>query len=203
MNLIAQGEGENLDFKHSISNTYKIARAITAFANHTGGTLLIGIKDNGKAAKINCEEEIYMLEAALEKCKPSIDYQIDEVAVDGKNILCMQVQGGNNLPYLCLTEEGKWMAFVRVKDSNVLANWVWLQVAKQKSRHVNFHLAYKETEEQVLKFLNENQSVTQKEIARQLKINFRRLGQILVTLVGMGLVEMQLSKEGAYYSAAG
>jgi predicted HTH transcriptional regulator len=46
-NLIAEGEGQELDFKYHVSSASKIARTLVAFANTDGGRLLIGVKDNG------------------------------------------------------------------------------------------------------------------------------------------------------------
>jgi predicted HTH transcriptional regulator len=69
--LIEQGEHQCLDFKFEISDARKIARSISAFANSNGGVLLIGVKDNGKIAGAQSEEEIYMAEAAAQMyCKP-------------------------------------------------------------------------------------------------------------------------------------
>ena len=44
--LISQGEGYNLEFKESFSNS--IAREICAFANASGGKLLLGVSDEGE-----------------------------------------------------------------------------------------------------------------------------------------------------------
>ena len=46
LDLISQGEGEQLDFKREISSSIRIAKSLSAFANHKGGTLLIGVNDN-------------------------------------------------------------------------------------------------------------------------------------------------------------
>ena len=45
--LILEGEHEHQDFKYQITDARKIARSISAFANNSGGHLLIGVKDNG------------------------------------------------------------------------------------------------------------------------------------------------------------
>ena len=42
--LIAQGEHQQLDFKFEVSDSKKIARTLSAFANTDGGRLLIGVK---------------------------------------------------------------------------------------------------------------------------------------------------------------
>ena len=70
-NLIEEGEHVHQDFKYQISDARKIARSISAFANNDGGHLLIGVKDNGKIAGVQSDEEIYMIEqAASMYCKP-------------------------------------------------------------------------------------------------------------------------------------
>ena len=40
--LISQGEHQQLDFKFEVSDSKKIARTLSAFANTDGGRLLIG-----------------------------------------------------------------------------------------------------------------------------------------------------------------
>lgn len=70
--LIEEGEHEHQDFKFQISDARKIARSISAFANNSGGHLLVGVKDNGKIAGVRSDEEIYMIEQAAEMyCRPA------------------------------------------------------------------------------------------------------------------------------------
>ena len=57
LELIEEGEHEMQDFKFSISDSRKIARSISAFANHSGGRLLVGVKDNGNIAGIRSEDD--------------------------------------------------------------------------------------------------------------------------------------------------
>ena len=66
LDLVAQGEHERQDFKFLISDARKIARSISAFANHSGGCLLIGVKDNGVVAGVRNDEDIYVVEQAAE-----------------------------------------------------------------------------------------------------------------------------------------
>lgn len=64
LQLIDEGEHEHQDFKYQISDAKKIARSISAFANNSGGRLLVGVKDNGHIAGVKSDEEIYMIEQA-------------------------------------------------------------------------------------------------------------------------------------------
>ena len=87
-NLISGGENETLDFKQEISSVSKISKTIVSFANHKGGKLLVGVKDNKSISGVRSEEEKYMLDMAANFfCKPPIDIQIQEWETDGKIIL--------------------------------------------------------------------------------------------------------------------
>lgn len=71
--LIHRGEGEQLDFKQTITDPFKIAKTITSFANTRGGTLLIGVRDNKTIRGVDPEEEKYVLETAANVyCDPAI-----------------------------------------------------------------------------------------------------------------------------------
>lgn len=63
-NLIQSGENQQLDFKFEISDSRKIAKTLVAFSNSNGGTLLIGVKDNGKIAGVRSDEEFFMVQTA-------------------------------------------------------------------------------------------------------------------------------------------
>jgi predicted HTH transcriptional regulator len=77
LQMISEGEHVHQDFKFAITDTKKIARSIAAFANTEGGRLLIGVKDNGKIAGVESDEEYYMIEAAANiYCKPAIPFMV-------------------------------------------------------------------------------------------------------------------------------
>ena len=84
---IARGEGVSQDFKFRIDDQKKIARTLAAFANTEGGSLLIGVKDNGKIAGVNPEEEYYMIEGASDLyTKPPVAFESKaSVATSGFN----------------------------------------------------------------------------------------------------------------------
>lgn len=47
LDLVAEGEGLRIEFKRLIHSAPKIARSITAFANTSGGVILIGLTMTG------------------------------------------------------------------------------------------------------------------------------------------------------------
>ena len=77
-----------LDYKQEITSAHKIAKTMVSFANHKGGTLLVGVRDNRTIAGIRTEEEKYMLDlAASFYCKPEIILDIIEHQISGKIVL--------------------------------------------------------------------------------------------------------------------
>ena len=86
--LIEQGEHQQLDFKFEVSDSKKIARTLSAFANTDGGRLLIGVKDNGAISGVRSEEEYYMIEAASKMyTHPEVPFTAKRWDVNGKTVL--------------------------------------------------------------------------------------------------------------------
>ena len=121
--LIEQGEHEHQDFKFQISDARKIARSISAFANHSGGHLLVGVKDNGRVAGVRSDEEIYMIEQAAEMyCRPPQRVECSVYRVEGKQVLKVDIAHSDAPPVLAPDEDGRWRAYYRVADENVVAS---------------------------------------------------------------------------------
>ncbi len=55
--LVSEGEGIQLEFKRKASYPEKIVRELIAFANTEGGTLLIGVDDDGSVPGVKYPEE--------------------------------------------------------------------------------------------------------------------------------------------------
>ena len=97
---LIDGEGETLDYKQEISSASKIAKTMVSFANHKGGVLLVGVRDNRSIAGIRSEDEKYMLDlAASFYCKPEIELELEEHNIGGKVILECTVPEGESKPY--------------------------------------------------------------------------------------------------------
>jgi ATP-dependent DNA helicase RecG len=53
LRLIAQGEGQQLDFKEETIKPGKLAETLVAFANAEGGLIVIGVDDQGRVAGVS------------------------------------------------------------------------------------------------------------------------------------------------------
>ena len=55
LSLIAQGESKTLEFKRELPRFEQIAKTVIAFANTSGGKLLIGVDDNGSLVGVDAD----------------------------------------------------------------------------------------------------------------------------------------------------
>ena len=200
--LIAQGEHQRLDFKFEISDAKKIARSMVAFANTDGGTLLIGVKDNGAIAGVRSEEEVYMVDAAAGLyCKPEVIFITKSWIEQGKSVLEIVIPKSHTPPHFAKNEEGKWMAYIRVKDQNLLANNVWLKVLKRKQNPEGTIVRYRESEKILLDYLSVNPFITISKFCSIAIIPENKAETILVNLIALGIIKMEITEDDFYYKA--
>ncbi len=200
-NLIDQGENQMLDFKYEISDARKIARTLVAFSNTDGGKLLIGVKDNGKIAGIQSEEEYHMLEAAAEMyCRPSVPFEIQKWTIRGKTILEVDIARADQRPFLAQDENDRWLAYLRVEDKNLLANRVMMKVWRKEKRKRGIFLEYTNTEKLLLNYLKANDYITLSKFCRIGKIRLQQAEEILSDLIVLDILQIRIDEKGARYS---
>lgn len=188
--LIAEGEHQQQDFKYEISDARKIARTFSAFANTQGGRLLIGVKDNGKIAGIQSEEESYMIEAAAKMyCHPSIEYVLQVYIIENKQVLLAEIKESNIKPVCAKDENNKLWAYVRINDENILATTVQLRVWEQENKPTGEFLSFKEREKLLLQLLEKESSLSLNRYARKAGISRKAAEHLLAKFIRFGIVE--------------
>jgi len=114
---VFEGEHEEQDFKLSISNKIKIAKTIAAFANTSGGRVLIGVDDKGQFHQIDIEEEMYMIDTASKVfCQPAIELKFIVHHEEDIEILEVIVPKSENIIHVVVNENGVAKVYKRVKD---------------------------------------------------------------------------------------
>ena len=102
-----QGESQTREFKFRVDSQRKIAKTLVAFANTDGGTIFIGVKDNGVVAGVRGEEELYMMEGAADlHTRPRVNFRAEAIEVDGKMVLAIHVPKSSTPPHEAHEEEG-------------------------------------------------------------------------------------------------
>jgi predicted HTH transcriptional regulator len=198
--LISEGENQQLDFKYCISDSRKIARTLSAFANSDGGRLLIGIRDNGSIAGVRSDEEYYMIETAASLfCKPEIPVITRQHNAEGKTIVEVEVSKGDKRPYLAKGEDGRWKAYIRHKDQNFVANGVLLHLWRKNERKTGILIRFGRPENILMEYLKKNGSITLSGFKRLAKIPSYRAEKILVNLLLCKVLVMNISEKGYSY----
>ncbi|MDI9554008.1 MAG: ATP-binding protein [Bacteroidota bacterium] len=199
--LIAEGENQKLDFKYCVSDSRKIARTLSAFANTDGGRLLIGVRDNGSIAGIRSDEEIYMVDTAAHIfCRPVIEYSLRQHVIGGKTILEVEVSKGNEKPYQAMNEEGRWISWIRHLDQNLSANRVLLQIWRKEKKGSGVLVKFGKAENMLMEYLQQNASISLSKFRKISGISAYRAESILANLVIFRVLVMNASEKGFTYS---
>ncbi len=199
--LIAEGENQRLDFKYCVSDSRKIARTLSAFANTDGGRLLIGVRDNGSIAGIRSDEEIYMVDTAAQLfCRPVVEYSVRQHTTGGKTILEVMVVRGSERPYQAMNEDGRWISWFRHLDQNLAANRVLLQVWRKEKKGSGVIVKFGKVENSLMEYLQKNGSITLSKFRKMSGISAYRAESILANLIIFRVLVMNASEKGFFYS---
>lgn len=198
--LIAQGEHQRLDFKFEVSDSKKIARTLSAFANTDGGTLLIGVKDNGNIAGVRSEEEYYMLEAASEMyCRPRVPFTAKEWNIDGKVVLEVCVAPSPERPHQSPGKDDVLKTYVRVDDENILAPEILELAWAKMSALQGTHIQLSRPVERLLKYLEEHPFITVSQFRKIGRVNYFTARNILSDLLAIGTLGYKLVDKKIVY----
>ena len=193
--LILEGEHEHQDFKYQITDARKIARSIAAFANNSGGHLLIGVKDNGNIAGVRSEEEIYMIETAAQMyCSPEQQVTFKVFNVNGKSVVKADIAEADEKPVQAQDDNGVWHVYYRVADENVLASRLHeriLQKTVGDDCPPDETISYSEREHVLLDYLRNHGGITLEGYMKLAHISEETAMQTVVALHSMGVLSLE------------
>jgi len=102
LSLILMGpEGQFIEFKRAVASS--LAREISAFANSGGGTILVGVADDGKTVGVrNVNDALARIESIARNCDPPVPVEAKAVKTgDGIDIIMLEVPDGPEKPHSC------------------------------------------------------------------------------------------------------
>lgn len=183
--LITQGESNTLEFKSTIDSAVKIAKTLVAFANTSGGTLLIGVTDDRQICGIQSEsEEIGKIEEASDfHCQPPLLVSYKTESVEGKKVIFVAIPESTNKPHTLQDPAGKPIVYVRMADKSVPTSKPAGKKLAQTAPEPDKKLLQSPHVKSLLKYLKANDSITPKRFAKLLNISERRATKLLMDLV--------------------
>ena len=211
--LVLLGEGARLEFKNRVPRPERIAREVIAFANTDGGTVLIGVDDDGTLVGLrDAEEELYALSNALrDRVDPEVEVEISAVRVSRRrDVLVVRVPASGDRPHVLVPEPGatgeaaRRHAFVRVDHQSVEASKESVRVMRAEGRGDAVAFTFGEPERRLLEYLDRHERITAAEYARMAEMPPWRASKTLVALVRAGIVRLPPRPGGDdYFTAAG
>ena len=190
--LIKEGEHQHLDFKFEISDAAKIARSLVAFANTEGGTLLIGVNDNGSLIGIRSDEEYYMVKRAAQNyCKPEVSFTSKEWTLEGKKILEIKIPVSLNLPHRAPDTQGSYKVFVRAGDQNMLASGIQIKVWKKQQAREAVQITFNQLVKDLLAHVESTPGLSFQEIKARLNLSKYEAEELLSDLIVMRVIRME------------
>ena len=190
--LINEGEHENQDFKYLISDARKIARSISAFANNSGGRLLIGVKDNGTIAGVRNEEDVYMIEQAAQMyCSPPQQVEFTAFnAGDGVVVIRASIAASSERPVMAQEPDKKWRAYFRVADENIAAHPLMVRAWRHMASGRRSVFRLDGPEAAIMAALPDDEAtIGIPEAMRVTGVSRRTAESAVIRLVALGLVE--------------
>jgi len=100
--IVSFGEGFNTEFKERVPTNLKgITEEVCAFANASGGVLLIGVDDKNVIQGVNIDNsKRSAIQNSIGEISPPLQFEFYIVEVDGKNVAVIEVPSGQNKPYV-------------------------------------------------------------------------------------------------------
>lgn len=189
--LVAEGEHEQQDFKFMISDARKIARSVSAFANNSGGRLLIGVKDNGVVAGVRNEEDVYVVEQAAGRyCEPPQQVEFKAYRVDAAvTVIVASIARAQSRPVSVIEEDGRRRAYYRVADENIAAHPLMVEAWKHAEADGGGVVMTLTGLESDLLRLVDGRLLDLHEVAVGLHIAESRARSLIVRLAVVGLVD--------------
>jgi predicted HTH transcriptional regulator len=207
LEIIEKGESLSCEFKRKFSTHEKIAKEMIAFANTNGGVMLFGIDDNKEIIGVDSEKtEVELVKETAENyCVPPLQYEVEFVDVNGKEIVIVNIPESKNKPhrlqdYLKNFDITKAMVFIRVNDKSMQASKEMMRIMRAESENLKLKkYSIGDIEKNAFEYLDKNESITVKDLSELVNISTRRASRTLVKMVRAKLLIIHTKDNGEEY----
>ena len=199
--LIRFGEHTRQDFKFRIDDQRKIARTLCAFANTEGGSLLIGVKDNGKIVGCDPQEEFHMIEGAASLfCYPPITVKSRIWQDDFRLVLEVIVPLNNPPIHRANDDQGKKRSYIRVGDETIAANKITEGVWRERMKIGGKPLAFDNDQMELLEILRNHELLSLSKLYRLSSLPMKQIDRLVIQLICWDIIEQHFTNDGVRYS---
>jgi predicted HTH transcriptional regulator len=190
--LCKDGERQYVEFKQYANHPHQIVEEVVGFANSKGGSLLVGVDDNGNPGGLKFAEAdaIYLTDYINKNIEPQPNFNYSLIAITkSKSVIHFKIQSGNKKPYGLKTGDAK-KVFYRVDDLCIQASRELKNILRNNMYSRGQTIRYTELENNVLKVIEKGKRLSKAQISKQVKFNSRSISDCLVRLVSAGIIKI-------------
>lgn len=102
LELIRRGENQTVEFKRSLATEDKIVEELVSFANTFGGTVIVGVRDNGEiiGVSIGANTETNLVNKITDNTDPTLYPKLSVHTISGKSVIVISVEESILKPHL-------------------------------------------------------------------------------------------------------
>jgi ATP-dependent DNA helicase RecG len=135
-------ESHLLEFKRELPQNDQIVKTVIGFCNQAGGSLIIGVDDDGTIVGLPEDEVMQVIEwmepSVYQSCSPPIIPKVLAQRIANKLILVITVSSGMNKPYYRTSEGLEKGTYIRIGRSTIRATADMIEELKWQSRGLSF-----------------------------------------------------------------
>jgi len=201
--LVTEGEGLHLEFKRKAAYPEKIVRELIAFANTEGGTLLVGVDDDGTIPGTKYpEEEAHVIHEALKQfCRPTIIYKESIIPIsENKYVVRFDIPPSSKRPHYLVLDKDTRHSFVREQDMSIKASAEMEEIVRRSKKKRDIGFSFGEAEKQLMEYLQEHRTITMPAYQKLSGLNRFKARRKLILLVLANVLKITASEKGDLYS---
>ena len=179
------GEGQYVEFKQNANHPNQIIEEVVGFANSKGGSLLVGVDDNGNPGGLKFAEDdaIFLAAYINQNVDPQPAFEYSFIAINkSKSVIQFKIQSGNKKPYGFKKGDTK-KVFYRIGDLCIQASRELKNILRSSNHNWGQIIKYTELENQLLKLLEPGIQLSKAQIIKKMKFTSRQISDCLVRLV--------------------
>lgn len=118
--LIAEATEYEFKSDLEIKKAKNWLKTVSAYANGVGGSIYFGISDDGSVAGLaNIQKVAEQISEFIKiKIEPAINFILEPISIENKEVLRLEVKTGQNTPYY-YSSDGNKIAYVRLGNESV------------------------------------------------------------------------------------
>ncbi len=192
--LLKSPEGRNIEFKRELPTRFGIVHTVVAFANTSGGTIIIGVEDGtrkivGVSDPLTLEEKITSLITDL--IVPQILPEIEIISYKKLQIIAIRIYPSPLKPHYLKSKGLENGTYVRIGSTNRVADFRFIQELKRSALNQSYDeqpfmgLGVDDIDFEVVSSLYESIKKVRRNDLATLRLTMEYQGKIVPTIGGV------------------